>query len=108
MVDYNQRKLRDESWWRWKGGKKLAAELNQFYTTKAAWDRIARQNAMGPTQPASSPTTCKGCEARREWLQRLGRQMKLGAMVPFRRKAAMANMRKAAVRGMKAQAAKAK
>lgn len=44
MVDYTGRARRDESWRRWRGGKKLATDLRVFYTTKTALDRIAWHN----------------------------------------------------------------
>lgn len=45
MVDYTKKEMRDESWRRWKGGKKLAEDLRIFYTSKRALDRIAANNA---------------------------------------------------------------
>lgn len=55
MVDYTKPTMRDESWRRWKGGKKLADELRTFYTAKHVFGRIAAQNsALGPSGTRSA------------------------------------------------------
>lgn len=67
MVDYTKKPMREESWFRWKGGDKLAAKLRLQYTTPAALARIAALNPM-----ASNKTPgCKGCAARREKLRQI-------------------------------------
>lgn len=57
MVDYTKPAMRDESWRRWKGGKKLADELRLFYTSKTALDRIARATALATGKPAANGDT---------------------------------------------------
>lgn len=52
MVDYTKMPMRDESWRRWKGGAKLAADLAAFYTAKRVTDRMALQNPGFSANPA--------------------------------------------------------
>lgn len=67
MVDLTKKPLREESWFRWKGGDKLAAKLRLQYTTPAALARIAAMNPM-----ASDKTPgCKGCAARRKVIRNI-------------------------------------
>lgn len=54
MVDYTKPAMRDESWRRWKGGKKLADDLRVFYTNKRVFDRLGYKAASlsaGSAQP---------------------------------------------------------
>lgn len=72
MVDYTDPLMRDESYRRWKGGAALAEELRKFYTSPAALQRIARNNAMGPALPAAAEKLRKlGMRARpKQWNSR--------------------------------------
>lgn len=54
MVDYTKKTMRDETWRRWKGGKKLANELRNFYTAKHVFDRQAALNPATPGPPAAN------------------------------------------------------
>lgn len=56
MVDYTKPAMRDESWRRWKGGSKLAKDLNAFYTAKRATDRIAWHNSQAGLSAGSKPS----------------------------------------------------
>lgn len=59
MVDYTKKKYRQESWFRWKGGKKLADELRTFYTNKRVFDRLGQSVPMVP----SPKPKCRLCGA---------------------------------------------
>lgn len=54
MVDYTKKEMRDETWRRWKGGAKLAAELAAFYTAKRATNRIAANNPTFSGSPGGN------------------------------------------------------
>lgn len=60
MVDYTKPAMRDESWRRWKGGKKLADQLRVFYTSKSALDRIAWHNANAGLSASSGKLSPNG------------------------------------------------
>lgn len=49
MVDYTLPQFRDETYRRWEGGDKLAADLRAFYTNKRVFDRL------GQSVPLASP-----------------------------------------------------
>lgn len=54
MVDYTKPELRDESWWRWKGGSKLATELRNFYTAKHVFDRLGQSVPLAADKPSTA------------------------------------------------------
>lgn len=55
MVDYTQPKYRDDTWKNWhqeqvkRGGKRTSEALQQQYTNKRVWARLALQNPLAPT-----------------------------------------------------------
>lgn len=89
MVDYTKPAMRDETWRRWKGGKKLADELRNFYTAKHVFDR---QAALNPASPG--PVAANG-EFR---AARLKRRLMQGHDNPVRRNMLRARIRKLAAR----------
>lgn len=60
MVDYTKKEMRDETWRRWRGGKKLADDLRAFYTSKTAMDRVARNNGFGSTVAKNGRVKTRG------------------------------------------------
>lgn len=65
MVDYTKPTMRDETWRRWKGGKKLADQLRDFYTNPRVWARLGQAAPMlGPTLPAAAETVRRAAIAR--------------------------------------------
>lgn len=90
MVDYTKPAMRDETWRRWKGGKKLADELRTFYTAKHVFERQAALNPALPGKPAANG----------EYLSaRLKRRLMSGHDNPVRR-----NMLRRQLRGLMRQA----
>lgn len=66
MVDYTKPAMRDETWRRWKGGKKLADDLRTFYTAKHVFGRLAANNAV---MASASATAMTDAQAERQKLR---------------------------------------
>lgn len=60
MVNYARKEMRDETWRRWRGGKKLADDLRAFYTSKTAMDRVAKNNGFGSSPSPNGAVKTRG------------------------------------------------
>lgn len=93
MVDLTKKPMREESWFRWKGGKKLAEKLRLQYTTPERLAQLGIQNTM------TSDKGCKLCKKARTLTRSAFRQMQRRTSWNPMNYSRAANLRAAVIRG---------
>lgn len=95
MVDLTKKPLREESWFRWKGGKKLAEKLRLDYTTPERLAQLGIQNTV------TSNKGCKLCKKARTLTRSAFRQMRRRVSWNPQNFARAASLQRQVIRGVR-------